>query len=375
MRGLTRRASAPLHYAVRIDRRELFNVCGQQLQHSDRWLRQWNRTVSSTPTGISCSVTNGAAGATGCSATFSSKCAQRRTADIYRQRSERLRLRRISRGSAPPALPPEMRTTIPSTSSVGAVFSGPPVPFAGGSVPGRGNMVFVLDPTTGKPVQVLKDFPAPGGSWCRNDFSDSVGNLYVAQTTGYLTVFNKQAAGPTVFGNNGGDDEGYSVVIDPSGNALLAELFITNDEQPTLLQFAPGTSPTGTPTATYYPGFDTSNPGSFWVEVLDSGDTVAYTLGGTAVGVGPGRAVQHPDIVPNPALTTGEALYALRELPDESLLVAASDRIIRMSQSGTIAQSYKPGGGMGVGSAIFQNLNLDPDGVSFWTTDARPGPQ
>jgi Domain of unknown function DUF11/Divergent InlB B-repeat domain/NHL repeat len=324
-------------------------------------------TVSSTPTGISCTVTNGAAGATGCTATFSTANAPNGVLLTSTGTAANGSVFVGYLGICAAGTTAGTCTTIPSTSSVGAVFSGPPVPFAVGQVfLDAGNMVFVLDPTTGKPVQVLKDFPAPGGSGVGMTF-DSVGNLYVVQTTGYLTVFNKQAAGPTVSGNNGGDDEGYSVVIDPSGNALLAELFITSNEQPTLLQFAPGTSPTGTPTATYYPAFDAPNPGSFWVEVLDSGDTVAYTLGGTSVKVlDLGEQIQHPDIVPT--LTAGEALYALRELPDESLLVAASDKILRITQSGTLVQSYRPGTG-----GIFQNLNLDPDGVSFWTNDALSG--
>ena len=93
--------------------------------------------------------------------------------------------------------------------------------------------------------------------------------------------------------------QAYSVVIDPSGNALVGEQFITADEQPTLLQFAPGTSPTGTPSVTYYPAFESSNPAAFWVEVLDSGDTVAYTVGGDTVKVFDlGEQVQHPDIIP-----------------------------------------------------------------------------
>ena len=325
-------------------------------------------TVTSTPAGISCTVTNGTAGATGCAATFSMANAPNGVLLTSTGTAANGSVFVGYLGFCAAGTTTGTCTTIPSTSSVGAVFSGPPVPFAVGQVfLDAGNMIFVLDPTTGKPVQVLKDLPTSDGSTGQGMTFDSVGNLYVAQTTGYLTVFNKQAAGPTVSGNNGGDDEGYSVVIDPSGNALLAELFITSDEQPTLLQFAPGTSPTGTPTATYYPAFDTSNPGSFWVEVLDSGDTVAYTLGGTAVKVlDLGEQIQHPDIVPT--LTAGEALYALRELPDESLLVAASDKILRITQSGTLVQSYRPGTG-----GLFQNLNLDPDGVSFWANDALSG--
>ncbi|MGA7854287.1 MAG: choice-of-anchor D domain-containing protein [Candidatus Acidiferrales bacterium] len=328
-------------------------------------------TVTSTPAGISCTVTNGAAGTTGCAATFSTANAPKGVLLTSTGTAANGSVFVGYLGFCAAGTSAGTCTTIPSTTSIGAAFSGPPVAFAVGQVfLDAGNMIFVLDPTTGKPVQVLKNTLGTG----QGITFDSVGNLYVALTSGYLGVFNNKAAGPTAFGDYTADSQAYSVVIDPFSNALVGEQFITGDEQPTLLQYAPGTSPTGPPTATYYPAFESSNPAAFWTEVLDSGDTVAYTVGSDTVKVFDlGEQIQHPDIIPNPALTTGEALYALRELPDDSLLVAASDKIIHMSQSGSILQSYKPGGGIGVGSAIFQNLNLDPDGVSFWTNDALSG--
>ena len=323
-------------------------------------------TVSSTPSGISCTITNGSAGATGCSATFSTANAPNGVMLTSTGAPANGSVFVGYLGFCSAGKSAGTCTTIPSTSSIGAAFSGPPVPFAVGQVfLDAGNMIFVLDPTTGKPVQVLKNTLSTG----QGITFDSVGNLYVALQSGYLGVFNNKAAGPTAFGNYSADNQAYSVVIDPSSNALVGEQFITGDEQPTLLQYAPGTSPTGTPTATYYPAFGSSNPAAFWTEVLDSGDTVAYTVGSDTVKVFDlGEQIQHPDIVPNPALTTGEALYALRELSDDSLLVAASDKIIHMSQSGTVAKSYQPGT-----TGIFQNLNLDPDGVSFWTNDGVSG--
>jgi uncharacterized repeat protein (TIGR01451 family) len=326
-------------------------------------------TVSSTPTGISCTITNGVAGTTGCSATFAQAAAPSGVLLTSTASAGGSAFVGYLGACSPSSTNSAQCTSVPFTSTVAAVFSGPKVPFAKGQVfLDAGSMVFVLDPTTGKVVQVLGNTLGTGQGMT----FDSVGNLYVALQTGYLGVFTNQAAGPTAFGHYAtADNSAYSLVIDPSGNPsgspIVSESFITGDEQPTVLEYLPNAGPTGGPSATFYPAYDTSNVPAFWLELLDTSDTIAYTLGGNTVKVFDlGEQLQHPDIVP--ALTTGEALYALRELPDESLLVAASDRIIRMDQSGNILQSYRPGTG-----GAFQNLNLDPDGVSFWTNDAVSG--
>ncbi len=323
-------------------------------------------TVSSTPTGISCTITNGVAGTTGCSATFSQATAP----------SGVLLTSTASAGGSvfvgylgacsASATNSTQCTSLPFTSTVAAVFSGAKVPFAKGQVfLDLGSMIFVLDPTTGKVVQVLGNTLGTGQGMT----FDSVGNLYVALQTGFLGVFTNQAAGPTAFGHYPtADNSAYSLVIDPSGNPIVSELFIIGDQQPTVLQYSPGAGPTGGPNATFYPAYDTSNVPAFWVELLDTSDTIAYTLGGNTVKVFDlGEQLQHPDIVPNPALTT-PTLYALRELPNTNLLVANGNQIVQMSQAGTVVKTYTAGT-----SALFQNLNLDPDGVSFWTNDELSG--
>jgi sugar lactone lactonase YvrE len=315
---------------------------------------------------INCTITNGIVGMTGCSATFSTATAP----------SGVLLTSTASAGGSvfvgylgacsPSTTNSTQCTSLPFTSTVGTVFSGPKVPFAKGQVfLDLGSMIFVLDPMTGKVVQVLNNTLGTGQGMT----FDSVGNLYVALQSGYLGVFTNQAAGPTAFGHYpNADNSAYSLVIDPSGNSIVSELFITGDEQPTVLQYSSGAGPTGSPSATYYPAYDTSSVPAFWLELLDTGDTIAYTLGSNTVKVFDlGEQLQHPDIVPNPALTT-PTLYALRELPDTSLLVANGNQIVRMSQAGTVLKTYTAGT-----SALFQNLNLDPDGASFWTNDELSG--
>jgi uncharacterized repeat protein (TIGR01451 family) len=336
-------------------------------------------TIVSTPSGISCTITNGLAGATGCSTAFSLAAAPNG-------------ITLTATATAPPAgsvfagwLGASVCSSItngvcsipPVPTAVGAVFSGPAQPFASGQVflSADDGLIFVMNPTNGSVVQVLNG-KLPGSSGQGGMTFDSVGNLYFADSTSPIEVFSKLGAGPALFGNGGCppcSNSPNSVVVAPSGNVLVGENFATGITDPTVLQFPASAGPNGTANATFFPAYDSSGS-PLWIELLDSSDTIAYTLGGTTVKVFDlGEQLQHPDIVPNPALTLGEALYALRELPDKSLLVAASDRIIHIDQSGNILQSYKPGGGMGVGSGIFKTLNLDPDGVSFWTNDELSG--
>jgi sugar lactone lactonase YvrE len=248
-----------------------------------------------------------------------------------------------------------------------AVFSGPAKPFAKGQVflSTQDGMVFVIDPGTGKVVQVLTTASLSDGFGHGMTF-DATGNLFIASDNGPVLEFSNQAAGPTFFGNGGCpcDSEAHSVVIDPFGNVIVGEDFIGTDQQPTLLQFAPGAGPSGTPTGTFFPAYDTFSP-AVWTEVLDSSDTIAYTQGTQTVKVFDlDEQVQHPDIAANL-----HGAFALRELPDTTILVADTDRIARLDQSGNITQTYTVSGV----PAVFQNLNLDPDGATFWTNDELTG--
>lgn len=317
---------------------------------------------------INCTITNGVAGSTGCSQTFS---------NVTSPKGITLTSTASAGGSVfvgylgectVVATATNECTTLPITSSVGAVFSGPPVAFSSGQVfLDIGTMVFVLNPTTGAVVQVLND--QTNGSGAGMTF-DSVGNLYIALQAGYLSVFSNKAAGPTQFGNYGGDNEATSVVFDPTGDAIVGEDFITGDQESTLLEFAPGTGATTAPANTFYPAYINQSTSTFWVELLDSSDTVAYTLGSNVIKVFDlGEANQHADIIPNlPQTPVPPALYALRELPDTSLLVAEGSQIVRVSQTGAIVKTYTAGTG-----ALFENLNLDPDGATFWTNDDLTG--
>jgi predicted RNA methylase len=95
------------------------------------------------------------------------------------------------------------------------------------------------------------------------------------------------------------------------------------------------------------------------------GDTVLYTLGTKTVkAFDIGDVLQLPDVV-----TNLHGAFALRELPDQTVLVADTDRIVRLDLNGNVTQTYTIPGA----AAVFFNLNLDPDGVTFWTDDQSTG--
>jgi len=321
-------------------------------------------TVTSTPAGINCTIMNGVGGASGCSATFSSTNAPNGVT---------LTATALTGGSVFAGWLGEICSgqgtcTVPAlTLTVAPVFSGPPQPFASGQVflSTSGGLVFVLNPANGNVIQVLNSGNS-GLAFGQGMTFDTTGNLYLAQTTGNIEEFNNQGAGPTLFGNGNCpcDNEAYSVVSAPSGDILVGEAFITGDEEPTVLDFAQNAGPTGKPSATYYPAYE-RGAAPLWIELLDTNDRFAYTLGSQTLKVfNFTDGSQRPDIA-----TTLEGAYALRELPDKTLLVADTNRIVRIDQSGNIQQTYTIPGV----EANFENLNLDPDGATFWTDDQLTG--
>ncbi|PYY12939.1 MAG: hypothetical protein DMG61_15090, partial [Acidobacteria bacterium] len=254
--------------------------------------------------------------------------------------------------------------------SVGAVFTGPAQQFAKGQVflSTDFGMVFVIDPKTGKTVQVLSS--GDNGNQGQGLTFDAAGSLYLADSSSSLVEqFAVNGTGPVLFGT--GYRSPWSLVVhaQPSGDLLVGQPGFAGDglTLPTFLQIPQGATSATPPSATFFPAF----PDFFsfdrvsWVELLDSSDTVAYTTGGPAVRVYDlGEQVQHPDII-----NTLHGAFALRELPDDTLLVADSDRIVRIDQQGKILRTYAPPSS----EPIFQNLNLDPDGQSFWTNDEATG--
>jgi len=254
--------------------------------------------------------------------------------------------------------------------NVTPVFSAKAQPFAHGQVflsTGSG-MVFVLDPSTGGVVQVLNSNALNLTGTGHGMTFDTVGNLFVTNDQSAIEVFSSQAPEPpTLFGtgNCPCDRLPFSVFLDPLNHVFVGESFDLGNSVPTLLQFPAGAGANTSASATFFPAWESSSAPPLWTELLDTSDTIAYTLGTRTVkSFDFGEGAQHPDIA-----TNMHGAFALRELPDGTILVADTDRIARVTQSGNVTQTYTVPGV----SALFENLNLDPDGVTFWTNDELTG--
>ena len=263
--------------------------------------------------------------------------------------------------------------TIAADLTTTAVFSVPPQAFTQGEVfaGAAGGMIFVYEPN-GTLAQVLGSGNL-GGNIGGIAF-DTSGNLYAANpsaTTGNIfgTVerFGSNGSGPTTFGTgptgNGYDASPQSVVVGPDGNVYVAQ----SAGRGSLLKFAPAG---GAASFEFFPPTD-SGPIN-WIELLDDNDTILYTTG--LFGTNGGKVVKAFDTGDNIYLPDfaqnlpGQAAFGLRELPDKTVLVADGDRVVRVNPSGAVTQTYTIGTG-----GLFHSLNLDPDGVTFWTLEDVSG--
>ena len=243
-----------------------------------------------------------------------------------------------------------------------AVFSVPPQPFAQGQVfaGAAGGMIFVYSPT-GTLVQVLGSGNI-GGNIGGIAF-DSNGNLYaanptaiLANNTGTVERFGSDGSGPTTFGTgpfgNGYESNPQSVVVSPTGDVYVAQ---AADRQ-SLLKFPAAGGPAS---QEFFPPDDTGP--MQWIELLDDNSTMLYTTAGNIVkSFDVLDNIYHPDFAMN---LPGPAAFSLREAADKTVFVADGDRIVRLSQGGTVINTYRAGTG------VYHSVNLDPDGVSFWTLE------
>ncbi|MGA8223949.1 MAG: hypothetical protein WB780_20030, partial [Candidatus Acidiferrales bacterium] len=254
--------------------------------------------------------------------------------------------------------------TFAIAATVAPVFSGPVQPFAKGQVflGTDSGMIFVYTPT-GTLVQVLNSgniggniegmaFDATGNLYAANPFTQAV-----AGSSGIVERFGSTGAGPTTFGT--GYSTPMSVVVDPSNNVYVGQEISDGDK---LLQFS---GSTGKQTATFFPAYESDFSGIDWVDLRSDGDTLVYTLGTkTAKTFDVSDNIQLPDLT-----TTLNGAMALRALPDGTVLVADTFRIVRLDANGNVTQTYTIPGT----AAALSSLNLDPDGVTFWTADENTG--
>lgn len=107
----------------------------------------------------------------------------------------------------------------------------------------------------------------------------------------------------------------------------------------------------------------TQDRGTDWVDLSSDQQTLYYTSEGSQV--------KRFNTATNTQLAdfsnVGGTEYAFRLLSGGGLLVANANNVLRLSSTGTVTQTYLPG------SNLLFALNLDPNGVDFWTAEYSTG--
>jgi streptogramin lyase len=116
-----------------------------------------------------------------------------------------------------------------------------------------------------------------------------------------------------------------------------------------------------------YTGLVIGPRGTDWIDLAADNHTIYYTSEGTTI--------HRYDTATSTQLTDfatglpGSNAFALRILPDGSVLVADTSTVVKLNPDGSLNTTFTPPGSI---SSLF-SLNLDPDGVSFWTGDSGTG--
>jgi hypothetical protein len=185
---------------------------------------------------------------------------------------------------------------------------------------------------------------------------DSVGNLYATDfNANDVSQFNSDGTLAGSFGS-GYNANPESIVFDGDDNAYVGQ----SDGTKNILKF----SPSGTLLASYAPA--TEDRGTDWIDLASDGCTVYYTSESTSV--------KRFNVCTNTQLLDlatgllGSAAYAVKVLPGNGALVADTDRIVRLDNSGNIVQNYGTGA-----TRTWFSLALDPSGTAFWAGDLATG--
>ena len=209
---------------------------------------------------------------------------------------------------------------------------------------------------------------------------DQTGNLYVTTFDGLdignppvgIVKFDSNANLVGAFGSFPPADDSTafpeSILFNLAGNALVGAATYTyacGEQAPTVPAFE--FNPSGALLNTF--NLIPECRGTDWVELLPDQQTLLYTSEGTSV-----KSYNVSTLTQNPDFATGlpgAAAYAFRAVPDGTVLVADTSEVVRLSSTGQIIQTYNPV--LLSGNSYLFALNLDPDGVSFWTADGGTG--
>ena len=188
-------------------------------------------------------------------------------------------------------------------------------------------------------------------------FSTTTGDFYVTGFTADTVVRFNSATGAKVgdFATTDAGSDGESIVFDSSGNAYAGQADGTHH----VLEF----NSSGTLINTFAPA--TEDRGTDWVDLADDEHTLYYTSEGKHIKrFDTATDTQLADL--NAVDLAGLHAYALRILSDGGVLVADTDRVVRLDAAGNVVNTYLLGQ---PGVITLFALNLDPNGTSFWTGD------
>ncbi|MGE5726624.1 MAG: PKD domain-containing protein [Acidobacteriota bacterium] len=179
---------------------------------------------------------------------------------------------------------------------------------------------------------------------------DSVENLYTTDfTADTVSKFNGSNTPMGTFGS-GYNCKPESIVFDRAGNAYVGETGCSH----AILKF----DAYGNLMAAY--SVTTEQEGSDWIDLASDGCTIFYTSQGSSVLRYNACARQQM-----PSFATGlNTALAVKILPDQSVLVADKQDIVRFDSAGRKIMTYTASG-----ENCWVSLALDSDNASFWAAD------
>ncbi len=212
--------------------------------------------------------------------------------------------------------------------------------------------------TSGNHVSTLVD--STNELYTAGSVFDSNNNFYVADDfSGDVSEFSPSGAPMGQFAT--GLSNPISLVFDNSGN-----LYVGQQSVPYIAEF----SASGQRLADIGP-VSTELYGTDWVDLSSDQCTLYYTTEGTDImRYNKCTNTQLPNF--NQVPFTGYGAFELRILANGDVLVADSDSVMLLDQSGNVIQTYSCSSLPGCQGGLFA-VSVAPGGTSFWTGDAFSG--
>jgi hypothetical protein len=209
-----------------------------------------------------------------------------------------------------------------------------------------GTLLDTLDSTTGT---------NEGDGMC----FDAAGNLYATEGFSANTVSKFDTNGNLVAANFGSGYNSHpeSCVFDSANHIYVGQPDGTHN----VLEF----DTSGTPLGSFAPAIE--DRGTDWLDLASDQCSLHYTSEGSTI--------KRFDICTNTQLTDFASglpapCYGHRILTDGGQLVACASEVVRLDSAGAVIQTYPASS---YASSYFFAMNLDPDGVTFWTADYFSG--